>query len=128
MAEQYYEGIGRRKASTARVRVMNGSGEFVVNEKGRQNVIEKKQKNVHAYIKAKNVYVPAMNLWCAEDICLNKGYELVSYNPYEAPHFFIVETGEPIYKARHVVCIAGKVYVKQKVNKFKFKEDGYDIS
>ncbi len=33
MAEQYYEGIGRRKASTARVRVMNGTGEFVVNEK-----------------------------------------------------------------------------------------------
>ena len=33
MAEQYYEGIGRRKASTARVRMMNGSGEFIVNEK-----------------------------------------------------------------------------------------------
>ena len=33
MAEQYYEGIGRRKSSTARVRIMSGSGEFVVNEK-----------------------------------------------------------------------------------------------
>ena len=33
MAEQYYEGIGRRKASTARVRVMNGTGTFTVNEK-----------------------------------------------------------------------------------------------
>jgi small subunit ribosomal protein S9 len=33
MAEQYYEGIGRRKSSTARVRIMNGSGEFIVNEK-----------------------------------------------------------------------------------------------
>ena len=33
MAEQYYEGIGRRKASTARVRVMSGSGEFLINEK-----------------------------------------------------------------------------------------------
>jgi small subunit ribosomal protein S9 len=33
MAEQYYEGIGRRKASTARVRVMSGTGEFTVNEK-----------------------------------------------------------------------------------------------
>ena len=33
MAEQYYEGIGRRKASTARVRVMNGSGEFMVNDR-----------------------------------------------------------------------------------------------
>ncbi len=33
MAVQYYEGIGRRKESTARVRVMNGSGKFIVNEK-----------------------------------------------------------------------------------------------
>lgn len=33
MAEQYYEGIGRRKESTARVRIMNGSGEFSVNGK-----------------------------------------------------------------------------------------------
>ena len=33
MSVQYYEGIGRRKESTARVRVMNGSGKFQVNEK-----------------------------------------------------------------------------------------------
>lgn len=33
MAEQYYEGIGRRKESTARVRVVQGSGNFLVNEK-----------------------------------------------------------------------------------------------
>lgn len=33
MAVQYYEGVGRRKESTARVRVMAGSGQFVVNEK-----------------------------------------------------------------------------------------------
>ncbi len=30
---QYYEGIGRRKESTARVRVASGSGQFVVNQK-----------------------------------------------------------------------------------------------
>ena len=33
MAVQYFEGIGRRKASTARVRVMSGEGRFIVNEK-----------------------------------------------------------------------------------------------
>ncbi|MBG7609230.1 MAG: 30S ribosomal protein S9 [Anaerolineae bacterium] len=33
MTEQYYEGIGRRKASTARVRIMSGSGQFIVNQK-----------------------------------------------------------------------------------------------
>ena len=30
---QYYEGIGRRKESTARVRLVAGSGKFTVNEK-----------------------------------------------------------------------------------------------
>jgi small subunit ribosomal protein S9 len=30
---QYYEGVGRRKESTARVRVTNGSGTFLVNER-----------------------------------------------------------------------------------------------
>jgi len=30
---QYFEGIGRRKASTARVRITSGSGSFVINEK-----------------------------------------------------------------------------------------------
>jgi small subunit ribosomal protein S9 len=33
MAVQYYEGIGRRKESTARVRLMSGSGKFIVNER-----------------------------------------------------------------------------------------------
>jgi small subunit ribosomal protein S9 len=33
MAVQYYAGIGRRKESTARVRLMSGSGKFVVNDK-----------------------------------------------------------------------------------------------
>lgn len=34
MAEQYFEGVGRRKRATARVRVhMNGTGNIVVNDK-----------------------------------------------------------------------------------------------
>ena len=33
MSVQYYEGIGRRKESTSRVRIMSGSGQFLVNEK-----------------------------------------------------------------------------------------------
>jgi len=33
MSVQYYEGVGRRKQSIARVRIMNGSGLFTVNEK-----------------------------------------------------------------------------------------------
>lgn len=33
MAVQYYEGIGRRKESSARVRVANGTGLFTVNQR-----------------------------------------------------------------------------------------------
>jgi len=33
MAVQYFEGIGRRKESIARVRLMSGTGKFVVNTK-----------------------------------------------------------------------------------------------
>ncbi len=33
MANQYFEGIGRRKESTARVRIASGSGVFTVNQK-----------------------------------------------------------------------------------------------
>jgi len=33
MSVQYFEGVGRRKESTARVRLMSGSGRFIVNEK-----------------------------------------------------------------------------------------------
>jgi small subunit ribosomal protein S9 len=33
MAVQYYEGVGRRKESIARVRLMGGNGAFVVNQK-----------------------------------------------------------------------------------------------
>ncbi|OGO32067.1 MAG: 30S ribosomal protein S9 [Chloroflexi bacterium RBG_16_54_11] len=33
MATQYYEGIGRRKESTARVRISSGTGVFMINQK-----------------------------------------------------------------------------------------------
>lgn len=36
MAVQYYEGVGRRKESTARVRLMSGTGRFMVNDKTAQ--------------------------------------------------------------------------------------------
>jgi small subunit ribosomal protein S9 len=37
MSVQYFEGIGRRKEATARVRVMSGSGRFIVNAKSAEN-------------------------------------------------------------------------------------------
>lgn len=36
MSVQYYEGIGRRKESIARVRLMSGTGRFIINDKEAQ--------------------------------------------------------------------------------------------
>jgi small subunit ribosomal protein S9 len=36
MSVQYFEGIGRRKESSARVRIMSGEGRFIVNDKDGQ--------------------------------------------------------------------------------------------
>ena len=33
MSVQYFEGVGRRKESTARVRLMSGTGKFLVNDR-----------------------------------------------------------------------------------------------
>jgi len=37
MSVQYFEGVGRRKESIARVRIMSGTGRFIVNEKEAQS-------------------------------------------------------------------------------------------
>jgi len=37
MTVQYFEGVGRRKQSIARVRLMSGSGNFIVNDKNAQD-------------------------------------------------------------------------------------------
>lgn len=33
MSVQYYEGIGRRKTSSARVRIITGNGQYIINDK-----------------------------------------------------------------------------------------------
>lgn len=33
MSVQYYEGIGRRKTSSARVRIITGTGQYIINDK-----------------------------------------------------------------------------------------------
>lgn len=40
MPEHYYYGLGRRKRATARVRLMNGSGEFKINNKPAQSYFD----------------------------------------------------------------------------------------
>ena len=42
---QYYEGIGRRKEASARVRIMDGSGSFVINEKSMEEYFPTERDN-----------------------------------------------------------------------------------
>ena len=42
---QYFEGIGRRKSATARVRIMSGSGSFVINEKSLEEYFPTERDN-----------------------------------------------------------------------------------
>jgi small subunit ribosomal protein S9 len=42
MSVQYYEGIGRRKTSSARVRIMNGTGQFVINGKSIEDFLTRR--------------------------------------------------------------------------------------
>jgi len=42
---QYFEGVGRRKAATARVRIMSGSGSFVINEKSLEEYFPTERNN-----------------------------------------------------------------------------------
>lgn len=42
---QYYEGVGRRKRSTARVRITKGSGAFVINTKNLEDYFPTERDN-----------------------------------------------------------------------------------
>ncbi|MGB2956090.1 MAG: 30S ribosomal protein S9 [Anaerolineales bacterium] len=42
---QYFEGIGRRKAATARVRITSGSGSFVINKKNLEDYFPTERDN-----------------------------------------------------------------------------------
>lgn len=49
MANQYYEGIGRRKTSTARVRLHpNGSGSVIINDKPGEEYLPREGDLAHA--------------------------------------------------------------------------------
>jgi small subunit ribosomal protein S9 len=60
MATQYYEGIGRRKESTARVRIASGTGLFTINQKpvddyfGRQGDVQTIMAPLEAAGEARN--------------------------------------------------------------------------
>ncbi|TDN39822.1 hypothetical protein E4631_23410 [Hymenobacter sp. UV11] len=72
---------------------------FKVTESARQRVLAQRQRNVHAY--AIGIYTSAAQPEATEPI---------SYNPYQAGHFFRVEDQAPIHSATAVVLSNGKAY------------------
>ena len=72
---------------------------FKVTETARQRVLCQRQRNVHAY--AIGTFRSAQQPTATEPI---------SYNPYQAGHFFHVGDHAPIYSATAVVLSQGKAY------------------
>ncbi len=62
MATQYYEGVGRRKESTARVRIASGTGVFTVNQKTLEDYFGR-TGDVESIIAALQVAGEARNAW-----------------------------------------------------------------
>ncbi len=73
---------------------------FIVNEGGRQRVLREKRKNVHAFIEGK---LTADGLGM---MATNTGARFavpVTYNPYQAGHFYSVVTTTPVFAASNVI-------------------------
>lgn len=73
------------------------NAEFVVQEKGRQRVLEEERKNVHAVVRG---VVGKLSDW--DDVSDTETVP-VTYNPYEYAHFVHAETEEPIESAETVL-------------------------
>jgi len=88
-----------------------GQVEFYVSEKGRQRVLETRQKNVHAYVRG---FVHDMTkVKSLEERKARKPKTLrqVTYNPYKYEYFVDAKTGEPVSYAREVFIDGQKVYI-----------------
>lgn len=72
--------------------------EFIVNEKGRQRVINEKKRNVHAFVRG---YVIDEE---PEDFPYGDGWDVVYYNPYKTDKF-LFGLERPIDTASNVVMI-----------------------
>lgn len=87
--------------------------EFKVSLAGRDRVRREKKKYVHAYAQGIAstdwlTQTPVRQIWQDKDLVMDHvlNYKRVSYNPYnESPHFYIEDTGEPIYKSSDVFMI-----------------------
>lgn len=76
--------------------------EFIVNERGRQKVLAKKQKSVHAYVKG-YIWEDLRDIFIISGELDMKDWRIARYNPYLYESF--VSDGNPIYNADMVAMI-----------------------
>lgn len=77
---------------------------FKVSEKGRQRVLARKVKNVHARCGATRIEPIKVRPQHSE-------LKEIYYCPYQTPQFIVKETGEPIFEADCVVGMDNKVFL-----------------
>lgn len=78
--------------------------EFVVNENGRQRVLQEKRKNVHAFLTGTCVGVEGFEGFRGRSLTVASGTasgarRVVKYNPYKGPFFTTRVDGIPIHRA-----------------------------
>jgi hypothetical protein len=73
---------------------------FIISEKGRQRVLERKQKNLHAFAEGTPGKVEAIQEHQRE----------ITYNPYRAGHFYWKDTGERVDRVTSAVLRDGKIF------------------
>lgn len=76
---------------------------LVVNESGRQKVVEQQRKNVHAYVRGKVANPQTMPRNPTEITPL-------TYDPYTFEQFVDANTKKPIQAATYVLCQPNSVY------------------
>lgn len=78
--------------------------DLIVRQKGRQNVIATKRKNVHAFLRG------VLRWTYVEPNCPLVGMVELTYNPYISNEFYERSTGRPVHHARQVIVKENKVY------------------
>lgn len=74
---------------------------FIVNETGRQRVLEEKKKNVHAGVVGHILF--------NESVEVDSYKDLITYNPYT--HETFQKDGKPIYNADFAYLTEKKIYI-----------------
>lgn len=95
------EGENKGKVVAYAEKVALKDCEFKVSEKGRQKVLEKRQKRVHAGVVGK------IDLTFEGE----KGETEVTYNPYYYQTFVYKQNERPIYKTHYAYLENKKVYI-----------------